>query len=548
MEKKLIWVGEEINMLSPTEFPKVSEIVEYMVESMIGEPAFGVFKQRIEAYNTFIHHIHYNIKDCVYPEVMLMQWNKIKRVSVNEGLTSLLSVSYNLNHCYLAMLLEYGISVVTTNIDLCIELAYQDIMDNKDNFQRIEHENGVSIYAAKREGTGKIYHLHGTIEEPATIGGSMEIGKAYFSNTFRACMTDWMSQEYTVYVIGYPCKDIYDVVTYFVYLKHYLKYPKWKMEYVTHSFRKDLSYYTKVVCCCFQDAKIIHENDLDFLRMIYQKVSKNRAGKRKERIEEIEEICNNQIKVSCEWKSKVNQNLQEIMEYRDIMLLHINHALGISVPDLDVGIYSRLEAMDTQKRSMYMSLMFRYQYNLIPYYGYHAQKEIQEPLDGIEEELLRLCQDGYNQRNVKTSKISEKTEVLLMDYLSALRRGTKHSEMEEEAKALLIEIENMLPKEKDGFFVEIPRNNHKEYGDLYLMRAALRCISSYNMDNIKAIDYDIQGAGSYYSMTANLHGLVKSLRYKSLCYFCFYYKYGKKSYYDKAQKLKKVIAEQLFFQ
>lgn len=106
MDKTLIWVGAEISKELPTNLPDTNELVQYMIEVIYGKSALQTFNNRIAEYNTFIHEIKRGVGNLIYPDVLISHWSRIKAVNINAGVASYLNASYNLNHCYLAMLLS----------------------------------------------------------------------------------------------------------------------------------------------------------------------------------------------------------------------------------------------------------------------------------------------------------------------------------------------------------------------------------------------------------------------------------------------------------
>lgn len=428
-------------------------------------------------------------------------------------------------------------------MDLCIEHAYEAFMHGTDKMLLTEYENGVAIYSGKNSKAGKLYHIHGTAENTYSLGGSIEIGRNYFSKTFRDNMKEWMLGDYNLYILGYDCRDIYDVKLFLLYLNRHLKDVNWVAKVVSTKLRKEQPYPIKRIIGCFKDSTIIRSQLNDFCRDLY-------AHKTKQSLENVEKeafcILYNQDFVIADWRQAVRDTLIQALEYKDIMLLYINQAVGVAVDEMDPQIYKRLELMPEAYKNMYTSLMLRYSRDLIPVYGYNLSEDkllkMERPLFG--EELFQLSEDGYNIRNSKIVKLAELVDKLQQDYLSALRRKTLTLKWEDEAEELLKNIEDMLPLKIKGRIFEVPKINYCEFAVLYRLHAAVCAIDNNEEKDIEVVKLDLNYSAVYCSQSANWRGLLQTLSYASFCYLCFYYKYGKKSYYDKAQQYKSLRKKQ----
>lgn len=545
MDKILLWVGDYCSKKSPTNLPDGSELVDYMIEEIWGESALQTFKNRITSYNAFIHKINGSFGNFLYSDYLISQWGRIKTVNIHAGVSSFLKAPYNEGHCYLAMLLSKGATIITTNMDLCIEDAYNDFMEGTDRMALSEYEGGVAIYSGNRKESGCIYHIHGSAQNTFSLGGRIEIGTHYFSKTFRGKMKEWMSENYELYGLGYDFRDIYDVNIFIGYLERQLKEVNWKANIVTTKFRKEQPYPLRGMLTYFEHSNFIRKNTIKFCKDLYMEKT-NRS------LEEVEEsvlsMLHNQKKSKINWKVEVKKGLKNIGPYRDIMLLYVNQSLGVLVEDLEPDIFERLQQMPEAYRTMYMSLMFRYRHDLIPMYGYQLEEtqllEQKEEEKIFGEELLRLSQDEYNKINPIILELCDQMNKIQVEYFNALRRKTVTISLERKAKELLDEVNQILPEEKNGRILKIPKNNYRDFSDLYRLRGVLWTICSQTIEEIKEIELNLQASLMYSSQSGNRQGVLKTLQYSSFCYFCFYYKYGKKSFYDKGQRLKSLEKKQ----
>lgn len=540
MNKILIWVGAEISEGYPANLPNTRELVLYMVERLYGKPAMKVFQNRLAQYNALMRKLNHNTSSLIYPDILISQWGRIKAVHVNAGIASFLHTPYNLNHSLLAMLLSKGVSIITTNMDLCIEHAYEALMEGTDSLKRVEMEGGVAIYKGENKDCGTIYHLHGTAEDATSLGGVVEAGKPYFSRAFRDKLKQWMQEEYMLYCCGYDCSDVYDVNMLFYYLEKYLPEIKWSVNVVGYGKKRELSCHLRKIGLCFKKVNLLCEKTNDVFVSLYM----DRSGETEAEIRrKVCQMVRSQPAAVNHWQQEIDTALAALEEYKDILLLHINQVLGVPVEEMDAEIYSRLEAMPESHKNMYTSLMFRYSYDLIPIYGYGMPPGLEEQRI-LGEELLRLCRDEYNIMNERIEMLTQLVDKMQQDYLSALRRKTLTIKWENEAEELLEDIEEILPKEEGGRFLEIPKNNCRDFADLYRLRAAVRAVCYNDETKIDCIKLDLQYSYMYCSQSANWSATLKTLNYASFCYLCFYYKYGKKSFYDKAQQYKTLRKKQ----
>lgn len=528
--KLLLWIGDEISKAAPTCLPRREELFNYQVEISCGKTALQAIRKTHKVYNEFLFQISKSLGCTIYPEQMLRQWGKIEAVHMNQGIEGFLKTPYNLYHCYIAMLLSEGIDVITVNYDLCIEHAYEILQEGRDAMTLWEHENGVYIYAGRDERAGKIYHIHGSAENPGDVGPVLSVDDLYFSNTFRSKIHEWMENEYMVYFLGYSGKDLFDVN---MYLDIYHKKAdiKWRGAFVSMYPRKEQPKQVKNLLKLFADNKIVCQEEGEVLSELARKIRKCSQQDVKEKA--LDMMKKNSFGLVC-WKKHFYKELVRGRKYKDIIMLHINQALGIPVEAMDSNIMKRLNQMSLHNQNMYESLMLRYQYDLTPAYGYTV-RPVEETVgynDILEQELIHLCNDGYNQENSEIGKIAVAVEKIQRDYEFCLRRHMDGTRLENEAEELIEDIEDML-------LLELPMVNHKNKAILYRVRGAARAIYAFGeAEELKAVEKDLCNAYMYSSQSANMQGICKTMECASFCYLSFYYKCGKKSYYDKSQRLK----------
>lgn len=535
-DKTILWVGPDLSKASPTCLPDGKEQFEYMSEVLFGASALQKINHKIDAYNNFIHEIDCNIGRVLYSDVMISHWNKIKAVDVNAGLHNFVNAPFNQYHCYLAMFLAEGAHIITTNIDLCIEKAYEALMDGKVKMNLKEHDNSVYIYESADKKAGKIFHIHGTAENSRDVGGNLRIGEEYFSKAFRESIYCFMNEGYEVYYLGYDCRDIYDVNIYINYQSKQVNKLRWKGNVVSTKFRKDQPQNMKKMLKTFVENAVIRQETVDFLKESYAKIKPCLPQEAEGIINEL--LCKQSAK-DFEWKPQIKLELNKVKPYKDIILLYINQILGVRVDEIDLGIYERLEEMSVDTKNMYASLLFRFQYNLIADYGYCTQTVNMEKEEGnFYRELIILSENPYNRRNKDIIDLKEQIEEMQEGYISALRRKTETTRWENEAEEMLEDIEVLLLLEQPDKVEVIPVNNYIDYAQLYRLRAAVRTMYCNDKDAVQHIQEDLCKVYIYNSQSADIHGILETLRYASFCYSSFYYKFGKKSYYDKAQKFK----------
>ncbi|MEG1992326.1 MAG: SIR2 family protein [Acetivibrio sp.] len=530
IDKIILWVGSKVGKKAPSYLPDENEIFEYMAENLFGKKGLQKIKDKVQEFNECIHQIDCNVEEVIYPKNVIGQWSKIQIVEVNAGLGILQEAPFNINHIYLAMLLAEGVNIITTNIDLCIEKAYSAWMKEKDCMKLSQCENGVYLYKGSNKKAGTIYHIHGTAEYIQDIGEHLDINREYFSGAFREAMLEYLKQEYEIYYLGYDGSDIYDVNVFLDLLKRQIGNISCKAKMVSTKYRREQPYTVKKMLKYFSSSEIIQQDITEFLNDFCAERTQRLPVELQEKGKELLYL---QGEEAFDWKQYMKKKLYKVKRYKDILMLYVNQTLGVSVESMDPQIYEKLDEMPVKIKNLYASLMFRYRYDLVPSYGYWESQD-----DPVYRELQFICDNLYNCQNKKIIQLMESVEKIKEEYLSALRRKTTTLDLEKEAKILRRDINKLLPKEKPK---QIPKNNYKDNADLYRLRAAIQAICLSNIKDIEKVKMDLYRAYIYNNESANRPGVLNLLDFQSFCYLTFYYKFGKKSYYDKAQKYKTIL-------
>ncbi len=537
-EKTILWVGDEINSTPPTCLPAAEEIFEYTIAEICGEDALQRIREVVGRHNDFTCKVERLTGGNIFPENMIRELGKIKAVNINGGLTAFDQAPFNQYHCYLALLLEKGVSIVTTNHDSCIQKAYEQLCGEKGKLVLASCHNGVYIYEGTNPNSGKIYYIHGVAENPREIGAHIAVMDEMFSADFRNELKKWKEEGYSLYFVGYGARDIFDVNVYLAQITQGQKQVNWKGYFVSTAFRKDQPQRVKnLLLAAFSKEQIILMTKEEFLKNLCQIICEETE---KSINQKISWMMKEQKELEATWKEWMYPNLKEAQKYKDLVLLYVNQSLGVCVEEIDSQVFYRIEDMPIAIRNMYQSLVFRYRYDSIAYYGYvmKSAERLTEEERLLEEELIVLCNDGYNREGEEIRLLQENMEKLTTEYVNSLRCHTDGSRIEEWAAKRLKEINAMLPDSKGQMNKVVPRINHHNYVLLYRIRAALRAMGAKNEKAVEAIRIDLAWSYLYCEQTCNIRAFFKTMEFAGFCYLCFYYKCGKKSYYDKYQKLK----------
>lgn len=540
MERKgFLWVGSEIHTKGEYGFPSEWEIVAFLTEKVCGKDVWQRTEEYMEKYNGFMKKLHRKAEYQLYPERMIRELSKMKTVDFLKELQVWKELPVNDNHRRIAYLLFSGMDIVTTNLDLCIELAYEEEFQSR---MVLKHEShGVSIYKDTEKDSGSIYHLHGTIDNPFEMGVRLGDWQQLFSNRFRKKLDEWMTGEYTFYALGYPCRDFFDITVYLYRRARQLgDRVNWQIRFVTDQPRSRHSNNVRRFIQLFPKHKVVLKQMEFFLEELirdYALPDLFRCNHRKA----ISETADTRYLRRKGWKTGLEKLAECLKPHRDLYLLKLSGVTGIAVEHLDASIWNRIESLSYPFQNMYKSLAICYRYRDIGLYDFPLKLpdglSSQETVDY--HEMLSMMQDLSHENLRKLRELRGKTEAIVREYIGVLRRKVDRTREIELAREYLQEVEDFLPEKW-----LVPGGQCFKYAMVYEIQAQLLIILSQSETDMEEILSVIQMMFLYVCQAASLKGIGTALYVSWFCYLNFYYKTGKKAYYDKAGQIKR-FANQL---
>lgn len=223
LSKLVIWCGAGIGKLEPSNLPLGKELVDFVLEQMLGKEFIEELYKKLECIDEVLMYRGISMGKSLRLESVISEINQIeyslkpgnnKHLSFSKSIGEIVDAPYNVNHKIIAWLITCGSMVVTTNYDICIEKAIRDI-DNKEEFSFSRNDDGIYEYGSNNEKYGRVYHIHGTVEEPENIGITYQTVSRNFSDKFEKMLDTWLEEDYTFLFLGYSCSDNYDVERYF---------------------------------------------------------------------------------------------------------------------------------------------------------------------------------------------------------------------------------------------------------------------------------------------------------------------------------------------
>lgn len=223
--KLIIWAGSGISISEPSNLPAADNLTSFILDQCCGYQA----KYRIESIwcqaNEMVASGSYKTYFGMYPrleailnEVSAVE-NSQKTVSkyVMSGFESFASVPYNVNHAVLAKLVNQGVTVITTNFDLCIQRAYEMLFPEENKLNRKKLGN-VIIFSPNKSihSKGKIIHLHGTADDISTLGATIRSVKYGLSDEAKQVLESCWSENSVMHIVGYSMSDWFDINPYFI--------------------------------------------------------------------------------------------------------------------------------------------------------------------------------------------------------------------------------------------------------------------------------------------------------------------------------------------
>ncbi|MCC8059948.1 MAG: SIR2 family protein [Clostridiales bacterium] len=227
MSKIVFWVGAGIDHDSPTNLPLGNGLAKFFISSIWedvvnGEQAQSDISEIFRKTGDILKNSSDNIELMNFPrlETVTEEISELEehlkekgRYSWLNGLECFAIAPANEYHFYLADCIYHGANVVTTNFDVCIPAAYEQIYGIC--LQREEDEiPGVYIYSSE-EMYGCLYYIHGIANDIQNMGVTLKQIKNRLPISFAKIVKQWLENGYTFVFLGYGGVDSYDVNPFF---------------------------------------------------------------------------------------------------------------------------------------------------------------------------------------------------------------------------------------------------------------------------------------------------------------------------------------------
>ena len=191
-EKLIVWCGAGISAQKPTNLPLGKTLVDFILSQLLDKQFVEELYEKLNCVDEVIERRGLYIGNCLRLESVVSEIFQIehllkpgnqKHLSFSESFGRILEAPYNLNHELIAYLVSRGSTVVTTNYDVCIQKAVRAI-DCHVEFSASKGIDGIYEYGSNNEKYGRIFHIHGTAEEPKNIGITYQTVSRNFSKKF----------------------------------------------------------------------------------------------------------------------------------------------------------------------------------------------------------------------------------------------------------------------------------------------------------------------------------------------------------------------------
>lgn len=327
-EKLIIWCGAGISAQKPTNLPLGKTLVDFILSQLLDKQFVEELYEKLSCVDEVIERRELFIGNCLRLESVVSEIFQIehllkpgnqKHLSFSESFGKILEAPYNLNHELIAYLVSRGSTVVTTNYDVCIQKAVRAI-DCHVEFSASKGIDGIYEYGSNNEKYGRIFHIHGTAEEPKNIGITYQTVSRNFSKKFEKKIDTWLEEDYTFVFLGYSCSDNYDVERYFEELYYRNIAVKANAVYIQHGEmhnQKDLNKSIEKYLSFFKDSYTITIDTSDFLKNLVSGYGYTNFS-----------FCNQGE--PFQWEMKLKNKIKISEEMRGLVFLRICRLIGMN--------------------------------------------------------------------------------------------------------------------------------------------------------------------------------------------------------------------------
>lgn len=224
IDKLVFWTGAGIDYDRPTCLPLGNELTETLLTHACGiKYAKKIFEEWTNSRNIFNKVTSENIclaeiprLETVLEGLRIFETDELQnKYSVIRGLESFKEAPPNYLHYLLAALLHLGANIVTTNYDICIQKAYQDLYSHDGYELYMIQTEGIYTFKSNFKGSGQLYYIHGIATDIERIGATLKTVKIPLQEQFVEQLKQWIDEDHCFIFLGYGGGDYLDVNPFF---------------------------------------------------------------------------------------------------------------------------------------------------------------------------------------------------------------------------------------------------------------------------------------------------------------------------------------------
>lgn len=313
----LLWVGAGVSIDAPSSLPSGMELTEFVLDHTCG----SIFKKKVlEKWESISYNIN-RLQSFSYQytprlETILEQVSFIEENDASssyrflEGFSSFKDAPYNHNHILLARFILRGGSVVTTNFDLCIEEAIEDITNSTSFYGIAQNDSSDSTGCSLMP--GRIIHIHGCCADVSTLGATIRQVKKGLDSESKNFLMSFLRRPSMIVFWGYSLSDAFDVN---MFLARNL-FPKTDIVYCQYSQSEVPSFLTKLRSSV-RSISVFHGSFVDLANTAFS-------------IDD--QSIDEPISMNFDWKREFKQRITQSVldDYSAILRLKITYTLGIN--------------------------------------------------------------------------------------------------------------------------------------------------------------------------------------------------------------------------
>lgn len=223
--KLIIWAGSGISIAGPSNLPAADNLTSFILDQCCGYRARHRIASIWRQANKMAFSGSYKNRFGIFPRLEAIL-NEVSAVENSQqpisncgmsGFESFASVPYNVNHVVLAKLVNQGVTVITTNFDLCIQRAYEMLFPEENKLNRKKLGN-VSVFSPNKSShsEGQVIHLHGTADDISTLGATIRSIKHGLSDEVKQILESCWFENSVMHIVGYSMSDWFDINPYFI--------------------------------------------------------------------------------------------------------------------------------------------------------------------------------------------------------------------------------------------------------------------------------------------------------------------------------------------